>query len=205
MTIDKSVTIIGEIILLLVIFLILSTTIDMLPSQEYHIHKHKIFVSSVRKKHTLKLFVNKIILFSAILSAYYHIIQHCEVIYSITNVILVNISGKVNRSRYTTILQFPLVNLASSQMLLSTLNLYNHVHNNILNFFQALNNVQYLFFSLLNYNNKSIPFQQIQYFSKCDINCHTNYISPNRNSNLGKYKLNSYNFKFYCRRCFNPL
>ena len=30
-------------------------------------------------------------------------------------------------------------------------------------------------------------FQQIEYFRKCGINCHANYISPNRNSNLALF------------------
>ena len=98
----------GEVIILLVILLISSTTVDMLSSQRPHTYKHKRFVSSVRKKHNLKIFISQMIMFSTILSAYYHIIQYCKVLYSITNVLLVNISGKVNNSRYTNILQFSL-------------------------------------------------------------------------------------------------
>ena len=58
--------------------------------------------------HTLKIFINqyKIIMFSSILSAYYHIIQYSVVLYSITNVIVVNISENGSNSRYTDILQF---------------------------------------------------------------------------------------------------
>ena len=65
----------GEIILLLVMFLIFSTTVDMLTSQGQHMYKHKTFIPSARNKHTLKILIRQIIMFSVILfSAYYGII-----------------------------------------------------------------------------------------------------------------------------------
>ena len=52
----------GEILLLLVMFLIFSTTIDMLTSQVQHTYKHKSFIPSARKKCMLKIFIITIIL-----------------------------------------------------------------------------------------------------------------------------------------------
>ena len=63
----------GKVLLLLVTLPISSTNDDILSSQGPHTYKHISFVSSVRKKHTLKIVINQYkIMFSSTLNSAYN-------------------------------------------------------------------------------------------------------------------------------------